>query len=517
MTAMMAEPVGLAHVKMEDGDAKGIEVKVKQEMNRLFAMSCVNKHVDALQSTIQSVPATTKKNFLLDPWAFNFSEHSKYGECGRFPSNHQFLAHYGSFLQHGFESHREAFEVKFGLGHGSDPFKIEPFSVGFVDGQCKALIIQTILALISKMVSAEDDLDEPMAKVIASFRYCRANFHKHEEPETFLFESLCVESDGPTIFAAKYEPCQHLAGESIVESVVTGLLNGTSSESSVVILDMLGYDGKRFACGTACHTVHETSFVSSLVAQKVYAMARAGELRLPAFPNFSNVVSELSAKQELPAPNYEVCVGLANGTLVLKQNLVSYWSKCSVHGDDFQALLKAHNEKYNPRGVKRGGPGNEHDDDGAEGSVQATRKKLKVESSVKAKDQEEKFDEPLALSCGNYRLIYDKGQDTLWLGAEDPKKKDVESIEVSGPCELFGFGSGDFAEGPEAADIMSDVTGRWLCYKVTSCTDECILEVDKRLPDHIRKSDVFGKALHVLDMKLWGTPVLVVTTSCLCC
>ena len=30
MTAMMAEPVGLAHVKMEDGDAKGIEVKVKQ-------------------------------------------------------------------------------------------------------------------------------------------------------------------------------------------------------------------------------------------------------------------------------------------------------------------------------------------------------------------------------------------------------------------------------------------------------------------------------------------------------
>ena len=163
--------------------------------------------------------------------------------------------------------------------------------------------------------------------------------------------------------------------------------------------------GKRFACGTACHTVHETSFVSSLVAQKVYAMARAGELRLPAFPNFSNVISELSAKQELPAPNYEVCVGLANGTLVLKQNLVSYWSKCSVHGDDFQALLKAHNEKYNPRGVKRGGPGNEHDDDGAEGSVQATRKKLKVESSVKAKDQEEKFDEPC---LGQTALMFEK-------------------------------------------------------------------------------------------------------------
>lgn len=132
-------------------------------MNRLFAMSCVNKHVDALQSTIQSVPATTKKNFLLDPWAFNFSEHSKYGECGRFPSNHQFLAHYGSFLQHGFESHREAFEVKFGLGHGSDPFKIEPFSVGFVDGQCKALIIQTILALISKMAM---NLDPSLQTII---------------------------------------------------------------------------------------------------------------------------------------------------------------------------------------------------------------------------------------------------------------------------------------------------------------------------------------------------------------
>ena len=118
-------------------------------------MDCIIRHIGTTMQTLTVVPATSCKNVYVDPWAFDFSEHSKFGECGRFPSNHQFLAHYGSFLQRGLETHREAFDIKF-PAKKDDPqamFKVLPFSVGFVDGQGKALIVQALLALLSVLVT----------------------------------------------------------------------------------------------------------------------------------------------------------------------------------------------------------------------------------------------------------------------------------------------------------------------------------------------------------------------------
>lgn len=97
----------------------------------------------------------------------------------------------------------------------------------------------------------------------------------------------------------------------------------------------------------------------------------------------------------------------------------------------------------------------------------------------------------LCLSCGTFRLVYDKELGDLWI-CPDGRKKDL-SVEAKGPAELFGFGSGQFAEGPEAKDIMSDIGGRWLCFNISSGNEHCIIESDKRLPEHIRGSDVFGK------------------------
>ena len=70
------------------------------------------------------------------------------------------------------------------------------------------------------------------------------------------------------------------------------------------------------------------------------------------------------------------------------------------------------------------------------------------------------------------------------------EKKQAAAI---GPCELFGFGSGDFAIGPEASDIMGDSSGRWLNYLVKSGSEHCVVEADKRLPEHIKKADFFNK------------------------
>ena len=93
-------------------------------------------------------------------------------------------------------------------------------------------------------------------------------------------------------------------------------------------------------------------------------------------------------------------------------------------------------------------------------------------------------------------LPYDVQEQSLYIGLDikSKKKADANAAAEIQPLELLGFGSGDFAEGPEAGDIMGDITGRWLSYALGASSEQVILEVDKRLPEHIRKSDIFGKA-----------------------
>ena len=98
----------------------------------------------------------------------------------------------------------------------------------------------------------------------------------------------------------------------------------------------------------------------------------------------------------------------------------------------------------------------------------------------------------LVLACGNVRFVYDCKEDNLWICGNDSKKK--ETFEVKGPLEVFGFGSGDFVEGPEASDVQSDVTGRWIAFKISLPSELCILKADRRLPQHIRSLDMFNKA-----------------------
>ena len=112
-------------------------------------MGCVHKLVENhVQPVLQSVPLASKEQFYLSPWHFNFSERAKYGEKGRYPSNIQYKSHFQSFLKSGYESSREPIDVRF--PEMADT--IEPFSVLFVDGQNKLLIIQSILALMEVCV-----------------------------------------------------------------------------------------------------------------------------------------------------------------------------------------------------------------------------------------------------------------------------------------------------------------------------------------------------------------------------
>lgn len=112
-------------------------------------------------------------------------------------------------------------------------------------------------------------------------------------------------------------------------------------------------------------------------------MARANTLKLPGFPKFDSVVQEISNQKEIEAPQYEVCVGLANGLLAVKENLIEYWSKDdNLFSTEMAALVKAHNKKYNPKGVKRGSS-----QPAATQECQPA-KKVKVEASVKPLEKE---------------------------------------------------------------------------------------------------------------------------------
>lgn len=94
----------------------------------------------------------------------------------------------------------------------------------------------------------------------------------------------------------------------------------------------------------------------------------------------------------------------------------------------------------------------------------------------------------MVLPCGNFKLIYDKEADQLWPCTDDKKGKST----AVGPAELFSFGSGGFASGPEATDVMSDSSGRWINFALQSDKDLCIVEADRRLSEHIKKADIFG-------------------------
>eukprot|EP00435_Cladocopium_sp_Y103_P053758 s494_g17.t1 len=239
-------------------------------------------------------------------------------------------------------------------------------------------------------------------------------------------------------------------------------------------------DQGKWACSTACHSQTDTSYCASVVGQKAYSMCRSGSLKLPGFPSFESVVADLKkSANEADSPDFQVCVAVPNG-LAIKQNLVDYWSGIDTFQLQVADLVEAHNKKYNPHGIKRGAS----DVAPAEGSSDWDMlKRTDVTFSGGW----------LSLSCGAFRLVYDPQQDSLWICGNDSKKRD--SFEVKGPVELFGFGSGDFVEGPEAQDVQSDVTGRWLGYKVALASEFCILEPDRRLPQHIRALDIWGKVL----------------------
>ena len=121
-------------------------------------------------------------------------------------------------------------------------------------------------------------------------------------------------------------------------------------------------------------------------------MCRSGTLKLAGFPNFQNVVQEMQQKKEANLPEYEVSVSIGNGHLAIKQNLIDYWLKCEYFKDDIMLVVKEHNDKYNPHGIKRGCDAIKVE--AGDGAEEQPAKRIRIESSVKLAE-EAKFGDKL--------------------------------------------------------------------------------------------------------------------------
>jgi hypothetical protein len=118
-----------------------------QVMMKYLAMECVARELEEIAVPLKNIPGASRKNMFLCPWMLDFSETGKFDGLGRYPSTLQFRAHFPSIVNSNYQSEKEALEVKF-TKVNSQTSTVEPFSIGYVDGQNKGLIVQSIFALL---------------------------------------------------------------------------------------------------------------------------------------------------------------------------------------------------------------------------------------------------------------------------------------------------------------------------------------------------------------------------------
>lgn len=126
-----------------------------QVMLDLYSLPEVAK-LTAKQSActvLTHVPVSTRKGVYLHPWQLDMSEEAKFGSPGKFPSNVGIRNHFASVVHRGYESDKEALEIKFPPNlHGSG-LEIPMFSTGFIDGHTKATMVLAVFALLEHIAA----------------------------------------------------------------------------------------------------------------------------------------------------------------------------------------------------------------------------------------------------------------------------------------------------------------------------------------------------------------------------
>ena len=116
-------------------------------MANIFSIPEVAKYLPQNGPVLKAVPTSDRQNVYLHPWQLSLAESAK---AGRYPSMHQTRLHLPSIVWKGYQASREALEIKFDVAAGE---QIGYFSVKYIDGHNKGLIVQAILAMVIRTVA----------------------------------------------------------------------------------------------------------------------------------------------------------------------------------------------------------------------------------------------------------------------------------------------------------------------------------------------------------------------------
>ena len=121
----------------------GVQLCSTQAMADIFAILAVVAQLPShLGPVLQKAPTTGRQNAYVHPWHLSLAEIAK---AGRYPSMHQTRLHFPSVVWKTYQASREALEIKLDQSGGDD---LGYFTIRYIDGHNKGIIVQSILAMV---------------------------------------------------------------------------------------------------------------------------------------------------------------------------------------------------------------------------------------------------------------------------------------------------------------------------------------------------------------------------------
>eukprot|EP00435_Cladocopium_sp_Y103_P014288 s3355_g3.t1 len=122
----------------------------------LFALpevaECVRRKFDTTAPQVLThVPVASRSGIYVHPFHLDMGENAKYGENGKWPSSVAIRTHFPSVVQRGYETEREPLEIKFPEGLFGTGKEVPHFSVQYIDGHGKAIMILAVFALLESL------------------------------------------------------------------------------------------------------------------------------------------------------------------------------------------------------------------------------------------------------------------------------------------------------------------------------------------------------------------------------
>lgn len=128
-----------------------------------------------------------KESDCFEPIFMGFMSFMNFATLPVYPSNTQFEAHLGEFLQNGYKVSLGNIEVKFPWRDGTRIIK--NFTVGCDDGLTKLILMFAIVGFVVELELAEKD-DGTLRSLLQSFRSIRCSYTYFENPALHFLHSL---------------------------------------------------------------------------------------------------------------------------------------------------------------------------------------------------------------------------------------------------------------------------------------------------------------------------------------